>query len=443
MIVTLCYIVLVFITICVCASCFRIAKTSSSLILVVPIAVMYFWSIYGAWSWIPMKLSGGVDFYETIAYTVNIDEYYLESLIFYSIFIMVFCAYVKRVAKRYSTTFDELNRRREVYKDYFDILNHSKLYYLIMYSLLVAFVYFSMRDLSTAMRQGVSAYGLSRFNSSLGGLSSMIAFFGDTFLYLSVPLLFCRKNMAQKMSVIAPIGVYFFINLLLGNRNTLLCGLVIGVVIFAELYGLKQTFRPKYLAIGIISLTAIQMISFVRGMSINQILSGNYDFNFFDVLDSTTGSAEKYAAQISMYGVLANNVSPTWGTSVLFLISTLIPSFLGIPRPDRIYTYYVFQTMHGKPDIGITLHHATAWYLNFGFIGIILGALLWGWVFKYLYSRRNRFVYFYGAVLFSAVSIQMIRDSGIESYKGCLLLATILPMLIAHFCIKQKVNTVR
>ena len=57
-----------------------------------------------------------------------------------------------------------------------------------------------------------------------------------------------------------------------------------------------------------------------------------------------------------------------------------------------------------------------------------------------MYKRRTRFVYFFGTIIFSSISIQMIRDGGIESYKGGLLLATIVPMLIVYCCINRKKN---
>lgn len=437
MIVSLCYIILILITIYVCYTSIRIIKTSSSLILVVPLLAMYFWSIYGAWSLIPMKLDGGSIWYEDIAYTINIDEYYLYSLVLYSLFIVVFGTIVLRIAKCQSYSKEERMLRRKVFRGYIDRLSKKKLYYYIIYIFLACFVYISMKNINVAMSQGQSGYDVSRFGSSLGkGVGSMIAFFGDTSLYLSVPLLFSRLK-KKKLFIVIPILIYFFINLLLGNRATLLGGLVLAILFFTELNGLKQSFRAKYLIMGIVGLTAIQAISFIRGLPINEILSGNFNINFLDVIGSTSESNEKYAAHMSMYGVLSKHVSLTWGSSVLFLISSFFPAIVGLPRPDDIYIYYITHTIHSNPGFGITINHATAWYLNFGVLGIILGAWLWGYVYKILYSRSSKYVFFYGLVLFSALSIQMIRGGGLESYKGCLILATILPMLIVKLCLKK------
>lgn len=398
---------------------------------------MYFWSIYGAWTLIPLKLEGNSVWYEDISYSIYIDINYLYCLILYSIFILVFGTIASRIARCYSCSQDEKTCRRQKFINYIDRLSHKKLYYFIIYIFLGLFVYYSLKNISIAMAQGLSGYNVSRFDSSLGnGIGSMIAFFGDTSLYLSVPLIFSRPK-KKKIIIIIPILIYFFINLLLGNRATLMGGLILALLLFTELYGIKQALRPKYIICACLGLIAIQAISIVRGLSVEQILSGNFHINILDVLSSTSKSNEKYAAHMSMYGVLSKDVTPTWGSSLLFLISSFFPAFMGVPRPEQIYTYYIKNTTNGDLQYGITIHHATAWYLNFGFLGIVLGALMWGGVFKYLYSRMSKFLFFYGSILFSAASLQMIRAGGLESYKGTLILATIVPMLIVKLCLKK------
>ena len=224
---------------------------------------------------------------------------------------------------------------------------------------------------------------------------------------------------------------------MLGNRSILLCSLVLGVIIYGEIYGLKKLFRLRNLVLGVGCLLLIQLISVVRGLSINAILTGDFSFTIGDIFQSLAGSSEKEAAQVSMYGTLKKDVPFTFGSSVLFLISTIIPSFLGIPRPERVYTHYIEHTVPSGTDVGLTINHVTAWYINFGIIGIILGALLWGYTLKLLFQRKSNYIYMYGAALFSSSAIIMIRDGGIECYKGALLLNTIIPMLIVWFSFKK------
>lgn len=431
------YTLLITVTIYLIIVSVMMIKKTNSLIPVVPIAVMYFWSLYGAWDWIPMKLSGGSNFYESLLFIVNIDEYYFLSLLNYSIFIVLFATYILVKIKRQKCTTNKVYVNN--YYDVIDSLITNKLYNIILCVLLGMFAILSYRDISAAIAGQVSAYQLSRFNSAMGVSGSLVQFVGDTFLYLSIPLLFSNYH-KRKIIVITMVIIYFIVNFLLGNRNILLCGMVIGIILYSEFYGLKNTFKLRNIVLGLCIFGSIQLISFVRGISIDAVLDGKVDINMLNVLSSASKSSEKYAAQISMYGVLKNDVPLTYGTSVEYLISTFIPQFVGLDRPPRIYDHYVTHTVYGKPDIGVTIHHATAWYLNFGFIGIVFGALLWGYVLMYMYKRRTRFVYFFGTIIFSSISIQMIRDGGIESYKGGLLLATIVPMLIVYCCINRKKN---
>ena len=439
MISTLCYLVLCFITAYVIVISISIIKKTSSLILVAPVAVIYFWTIYGAWAWIPMKASGGYHFYEGIMFVVDIDSYYLASLILYSIFIIVFITYLFYIANIKSTKKSNgYDIDREFYRETIDVLDRNNYYYSILYLLFLVFVFFSVKDLKESIIQGVSAYELSRFDSTIGSIGTLVIFSGDTFLYLSVPLLFVRKSLFKKFKVILPIFIYFIVNLLLGNRNTLLCGMLEGVILSVELYGFRKIIRPRNVIIAVLAFMGIVMVSVLRGLAIEDILSGDFEIDFLTLFDSANKSDEKYAAHISMYGVLKNNVPFTYGSSIISLLSTAIPSFIGIKRPDDIYMYYVMQTAHSKPDIGMTLHYATGWYLNFGFLGIVLGALVWGYVIKRLYFMKYKFIYMIGSVLFSAVSIQMIRGGGLEAYKGVLLMDTIIPMIIVYYCLKKN-----
>lgn len=439
--VQLCYILLVLITAYVVGISIAIVRRTKSLVLVVPIAVMYFWSIYGAWSFIPLKLSRGSVFYEDMMFPVNIDGNYFMMLFYYSLFIVVFCLFLYSHAKRPSLLNNMSNSQYFAYRETIESLAGSMRYNIVLYILLGVFVLSSYQDIIAAMTSNMSAYSLSRFSSTVKN-GSLIQFCGDTFTYLAIPILFSRNHRMRKNIVIFLFSVYFLINFLLGNRNILLCDLVIAALLLSQMRGLKSVTKVKYIVIAVVVFTFIQFISFVRGNSVNDVLAGGQNFSFGEIFLSATQSSEQYAAQMSMYGVEKFDVPITYGKGVLYFISTFIPQFVGIERPERMYHYYIQHTVHHSLDMGVTIHHATAWYLDFGVIGILLGALLWAYVLVYLYKRRARFLYLYGAIIFSAVSIQMIRDSGIESYKGGLILNTIIPMLAIYFCTKKNYRRV-
>lgn len=413
----------------------NIWRNTHSLILLLPIAAIYFWTFYGVWFWIPMKLRGDTNFYEDIMFKTQIDEYYVQSLIYYTLFAVVFCAYIERFVKHKSSY---TNRNKEYIIEPINRLINNKLYIGLVVSCLLGFVFLWKDDIITAMLYNMSAYSVSRFESSTGSKESLAQFLGNIFTYLAIPLLFSNGNKFRKSLILGCFGVFYLFNLALGNRSILLMGMSAGLMLYCEIFGTKKLLRARNIGLGLLLFAIIHFISMIRGHNINDILSGDFEFNLLEVFSSASESSEKDAAQISMYGVLKYDVPFTFGTSVLFLISTIIPSFVGLYRPPRIYEHYVANTIPGGVDIGVTIHHVTAWYLNFGIIGIILGALMWGATLKYLYQRKNSFIFLYGSILFSVASINMIRDGGIECYKGALILGTLIPMFIMHVLLKSK-----
>lgn len=424
---TLCYVLLVAVTIFEVIISYKIYKRSNSLVPIFPILIIYLWSIYGAWTWIPLKLQGYIFFYETIMFNVYIDSYYFISLSFYSLFLIIFSVYELAYLNRLPPLFRHQNNSKQ-WLSYIEHLSQSKIYRLIILSLLLLFLFFSYKDISKAISSGVSAYKLSRFDSELGSLEYFVMFCGNTFVYLSIPLFF-TKSKIKKIFPIALFSLFYLCSFYLGNRGTLLSGLIITFLLYSEIYGVKKALRPRNIVLGILMLSAIQIISILRGISADELLTNRESIAFSNVLLSLLTSPEFYAAHISMYGVLKFEVDYTWGSSILFLFSALIPSFLGFERPKSIYEYYVLGTIGHRPEYGVTINHITGWYLNFGFIAIIIGAITWAAVLKYFFIRKSKFIYMYGAVIFSGVSSQMIR-SGIEAYKGVLLLATLVPFFI-------------
>ena len=435
--VTLTYLVMYAITIYVVIVSYYLAKKSSSLIPVVPIAAMYYWSLYGVWSWIPMKLRGESSYTEEALFAVNIDEFYLLSVVYYSLFIVVFAIYECHMIRKKSILYADRNELSQHYQQKINQLSDSKWYNIGVVTLLAAFILLWFKDLATAFSSGQSAYQVSRWDSGTGAAEYLSMFLGNLFIVLSIPLLFVTNRNRKKRRYIFMILIYDGMNFLLGNRSALLCSLVLAIIIYAEIYGLKKLFRLRNILLGVACLLLIQVISIVRGLSITALISGEFTFSIGDIFQSLAGSSEKEAAQVSMYGTLKKDVPFTYGASALFLISTIIPSFLGIPRPERVYTHYIEHAVPSGVDVGWTINHVTAWYINFGFLGIILGALLWGYTLKFFFRRKNNYIYMYGAALFSSAAITMIRDGGIECYKGALLLNTIIPMLVVWFCLKK------
>ncbi len=148
-------------------------------------------------------------------------------------------------------------------------------------------------------------------------------------------------------------------------------------------------------------------------------------------------SNEMFGAHFSMYGALAFNFRYTWGSSLINLILSAVPRVLWPDRPLGIYEYYA-EGVGAAPGTGFAIHHATGWYLNFGVPGVIIGALLFGWLWatccNRLYYRRG-----YGTFgrVFTAIApstlvagIPGFVRAGPEAYKGLVLVSFLVPTLV-------------
>jgi hypothetical protein len=144
-------------------------------------------------------------------------------------------------------------------------------------------------------------------------------------------------------------------------------------------------------------------------------------------------SNELFAGHFSMYGVLKKNVQPSCGISFKNLIYSFIPSAFVKQRSEDAYTYYSHQ-MKFRGTQGFTINYITAWYLNFSYLGLLLGPffiaailLLPFYLLRKLSSNKGR--------LFSVIAIcgitgfaAMTVRSGPESTKALLYEGVLIPI---------------
>src|SRR5262249_883634 len=100
-------------------------------------------------------------------------------------------------------------------------------------------------------------------------------------------------------------------------------------------------------------------------------------------------SNEAYAAHFSLYGVLAFDVEPKFGYSLYSLACAVIPRLLWPDRPRDIYLYYS-ESVGTIQNQGYSIHHATGWYLNFGYLGVPIGGIVLGLIWAKILRARER-----------------------------------------------------
>ena len=255
-----------------------------------------------------------------------------------------------------------------------------------------------------------------------------------------------RYTLSGYLALLGCMGVFTFV---LGNKNEVLAALAAGVLAYVG-----SVKKPNWLRAGLVfaaGLWFLYAIDFFRSVPLA------------DLRDAVTGRAEEatglgrfltssneaYGAHFSMYGVLAAGVEPRFGYSLYSLACSVIPRVLWPDRPRDIYLYYS-ESVGAIQNQGYSLHHATGWYLNFGYLGVALGAVVMGLLWAYCLNAHRRagsgFLFRLFATvapwLFAAFLPPLIR-AGPEGYKGFLLEGLLIPVAVLTLACRQRKTRVK
>lgn len=406
--------------------------------VIVGVLALYYWSLLGAWSIVIDKTGGfsGKHYYylETKLFPVSLDRDYMIALALYAGFIVVtLLTLLACLCRPHGKPVPRL------------ILRHEP---ILILAFLAGFAsYLLIRDkIGAAWALNTSAYWYTRSQTDqwftlhqvLNRVALLPAAIGfgvfaagrNSRYFLSVhgrytptlyALLFCGM------------GAFTFV---LGNKNEVLEALVAGTLAY-----LGSARRPSLLktafaaAAGLWFLYAIDFFRAVPLADLREALAQRLG-QATGVSGFITSSNESFAAHFSMYGVLRNGVAPKFGYSLYALACSVIPRIFWPDRPLDIYFYYS-DRVGAIQNQGYSLHHATGWYLNFGFAGVAIGAVVLGLVWAYCLNAHRRirrrsglFFRLFAATapwLFAAYLPSLLR-AGPEGYKGFLVEALFIPV---------------
>jgi hypothetical protein len=223
---------------------------------------------------------------------------------------------------------------------------------------------------------------------------------------------------------------------MLGNKNEVFTALIAGFLAYVA-----STERPHWCRAGMagsIGMWFLYTIDLFRGES----LSGLWDAvaqrltEANEVGKFVSSSNEAFAAHFSMYGVLAARTPINFGYSFYSLACALVPRVFWPERPRDIYLYYT-ESVGTIQNQGYSLHHATGWYLNFGYAGVILGGIVMGLVWSTCLNAYGRYGGRRGMLirLFAVVApwtfvanIAPLVRAGPEGYKGFIIEGAVIPV---------------
>lgn len=422
-------------------------RNTHSLSITIGIAMMYYWSVFGAWSIVADRLNGvagkSYGYLEEKLFPVYLDDSYFIALMLYVTFIVV----IEMSLLLCVRSADGGDRRLG-----FPIrINHGVL--LVFGASCGIGSYWLMKDyLDIAEGLNLSGYAVTR-----GLLGESIPFFTihqvlnrGAFLSAAIglavlcsgrdPRMFvARGDRSALIGYALLIGSLLWFALMLGNKNEVLFSGVVGVLLY-EANAQKKRLLGLFVA-ALVGLSLLRIIDTVRGLPLSAVAEAIVDLDpvqWFDFAQLLFSSNEAYAAHFSLYGVLAQNIPLTYGASFVSGVASIVPRFMWPDRPLDVYYYYAEQVgaVEGQ---GYTIHHAAGWYLNFGIPGIIIGALVWGsvWVvccvaWRQWAAKKSKFLKVCGfiAPTMFVASIPMLMRVGVEGYKGFLVEGLLLPTMI-------------
>lgn len=416
--------------------------------ILVGVAALYYWSLYGAWS-VVIDKSGGSSgkFYHYLEYKmfpIALDDNYLLSIALYAAFIIVVeLTLLAVVTTGRMRPFPRLKLRHE------PIL-------ALGFAAGLASVLIMRERLGNAWAMNTSAYWYTRTDPgpwfTLHQVLNRVALIPPA---IGLGSLAAGKNSRYFVNVVrahtwaayavllGSMGTFTFI---LGNKNETLMALIAGFLAYVA-----SAERPSWTRAGIggvVGVWFLYTIDLFRGTPFSGLWQAVHErIRHADQVGRFVSSSnEAFAAHFSMYGVLAARTPLRFGYSFYSLACSLVPRILWPDRPRDIYLYYS-ESVGTIQNQGYSLHHATGWYLNFGYLGVLLGGFVMGLAWAGCLNAHRRWGGRRGLLLrlFAVVApwtfvanIAPLVRAGPEGYKGFFIDGALIPVAALAIACREK-----
>jgi len=424
---------------------------------------LYYWSLFGAWYLVIDKTGGfsgkSYHYLEQKLFPIALDGDYMLTLALYAGFIIVVELTLLVALKRGGS--DEVPRLR---------LRHGPIL-VIAFLAAAASLYIIEDKLTAAWALNTSAYIYTRretdqwftLHQVLNRVALVPSAIGFAMLLAgrrSIDL--NRRSIDENRRSAGGEGNRFFVNVqrrytlpayiglfaamgaftfVLGNKNEVFMALVTGFL--AYMGAARRSSLWKVALVVAVGMWFLYTIDLFRGVPISEMGEA-----LTEHIDEATGvgafitsSNEAYGAHFSMYGVLENDAQPLYGYSLYALACSVIPRVLWPERPPDIYAYYS-ESVGAIQNQGYSVHHATGWYLNFGYPGVALGAVVMGLVWagcmnahRHIRAKSGLLFRLFASVapwLFVACLPSLVR-AGPEGYKGFIIDGLLIPIATLAF----------
>ena len=416
--------------------------------ILVGIAALYYWSLYGAW-YIVLDKSGGYSgkayyYLESKMFPVALDENYLVTLVLYAAFIIT--VELTLMATLRSPTSRPVPRL---------LLRHEPIL-LVGFAAAIASFLIMRQKLGIAYAINASAYRLTRSDPgqwfTLHQVLNRVALIPPA---IGVAVLAAGKSSRYFVNQ-APVYVWpAYAALLggmcafaftLGNKNEVFTALVAGFLAYVA-----SAQRPRWFRAGCgvsLGMWFLYTIDLFRSVPLSGLWEAVKEQigHASEVGKFVSSSNEAFAAHFSMYGVLAAGTPINFGYSLYAFACSLVPRAFWPNRPRDIYLYYS-ESVGAIQNQGYSLHQATGWYLNFGYAGVILGGIVMGLIWSKCLNAHGRLGGRHGMLLrlFAivapwtfAANIPPVIRAGPEGYKGFIIDGALIPVGTLALACRQK-----
>lgn len=415
----------------------RIWRKTHEPSFVVGLFLIYYWTLYGGWSIVTDGLGGttGGRYYYLYdrLFPIQLDHYYFLTLLLYAVFAIGIALTVLLVAKNPA----DANPPGEPLA-----ISHSLVIGICAVAAL--FSYAIVQDaIQSSTQLGQSAYTTTRggdvgplftLHQVLNRVAVLPAALGFAILASgkNPKWIAGRANQLHVLGYVIVLGGMYAFCVVLGNKNELFAGLLAGTLFYVV-----NARRPRFGLIGgagVVSFALIGSVDWLRGVPVASLWEQLTWRDIQAALIEIGSSNEAFGSHFSLYGVLRFDVPLTYGTSVISLAASIVPRVFWQDRPLDVYPHYA-ESVQAAGGQGYSLHHAAGWYLNFGIVGVLLGAVVWGWLWASLFNRFHvarpkslayRVFTILAPAMFVAGIPSLVR-TGIEGYKGLVVDSFLVP----------------
>lgn len=400
-------------------------------------ALMYYYTLFGAWQILRLKAQGetsdALHHLEASLVAVRIDTDYVVSLAVYGLFLLLFWLGVLVGSRRMiPLRGDELPRVRV-----------SRLV-VIALTAMAGSAWALWTELQSALEQGASLYLLTRGEAvplfPVHQLLNRIGLAALTLAWVGQPRgpggtighpLRVLVLAAATVAWVSYLGA-------LGNRNEIVLAALAGLYLFALLGGRVRV--GVLVSVAAVAYVALRSIETLRAQPLEAMLPTLLEAattgEFWDP-SAVAGGSESLAAHVSLYGLMSSSAPWTYGSSLVYLVQSLVPFF---PGEDRVAdTYQLYARAVGAPDgQGFNIHFAAGSWLNGGLVAVIGFALLLVALFRVLrrLTRANvrrpvRAFPFLAGYAFLCAMTPVAMRAGPEGLKALFFEGFALPFLVA------------